>query len=137
MKSFKMIALGLLAAICMIGLSTPSNAQAGKKAKANKKMERGIKALEQLNLTDEQKAKIKPIVAEEHKAMMAVHEDTKLADDLKRAKQKEIRKDTMKQIAAILTPEQRAKLKAMRHKAKGAPAAGAPAKPAPTPEPKP
>ena len=61
---------------------------------------------EKLNLTDAQKAAIKPILATEANEIKAVHQDSSLSDEQKQAKVKEIRDSSREKINALLTPEQ-------------------------------
>ncbi len=69
-----------------------------------------------LNLTDEQKAKIKPLLEDEHTKIHAVREaKTGSADDQK-AKTRVIREDANAQIRAVLTPEQQTKFDGMSKK---------------------
>ncbi len=63
-----------------------------------------------LNLTDEQKAKLQPIIADENKQMDAVRSDTSLTTDQKIQKANQIRSDASPKIRAVLTPEQLQKL---------------------------
>ena len=78
----------------------------------------------ELSLTDEQKAKIKPILSDEAKQMQSLKEDTSLTADQKHDKMKEMHQNTDSQINDILTPDQQKKyadLKAqqkMHHEAK-------------------
>jgi Spy/CpxP family protein refolding chaperone len=69
---------------------------------------------EKLNLTDDQKAKIKPILQDQMRQMKAVHEDTSLSEEQKRAKMKSVHESLHDQINAVLTPEQQTKFKQMR-----------------------
>lgn len=69
---------------------------------------------EKLSLTDDQKAKIKPILEDQMKQMKAVHEDTSLSADQKRDKMKSIHDSSHEQINAVLTPEQQTKFKEMQ-----------------------
>jgi Spy/CpxP family protein refolding chaperone len=61
---------------------------------------------EKLNLTDTQKAAIKPTFANDANAIKAVRQDGSLTEEQKMAKIKEIRENGRKKINAILTPEQ-------------------------------
>jgi|SRR5579875_94983 len=70
----------------------------------------------QLNLTRDQQDKIKPILENQHKQMMALRDDTSLSREQKRAKFRELRKNTMQQIQANLTPDQATKFKQMRER---------------------
>src|SRR5882757_3072192 len=70
-----------------------------------------LKALaEKLNLTAEQKEKIKPIIADEGQALKALRDDTSIERDAKRTKMHEIMQAHNAQIRPLLTPEQQAKL---------------------------
>lgn len=61
---------------------------------------------EKLNLTDAQKAAIKPILATEANELKAVHQDGSLSNEQKQAKIKEIRDNSREKINALLTTEQ-------------------------------
>jgi Spy/CpxP family protein refolding chaperone len=69
---------------------------------------------EKLNLTDDQKAKLKPILQDQMQQMKAVREDSSLSQEQQRAKMKSIHESLHDQINAVLTPEQQAKFKQMR-----------------------
>ena len=68
----------------------------------------------ELNLTDAQKAQMKPILMSSRQQMRAIQADTTLTPDAKAAKLKGLRKSTRQQTMAVLTPDQRAKLKSIR-----------------------
>lgn len=70
--------------------------------------------VEKLGLTEEQQAKIKPIVAEEAKALKALWDDQSLDRAVRREKAAEIFKKTIEQIKPLLTPEQLKKLETMK-----------------------
>src|ERR1700726_1054617 len=69
---------------------------------------------EKLNLTDDQKAKLKPLLQDQMQQMKAVREDSSLSQEQQRAKMKSIHESLHDQINAVLTPEQQAKFKQMR-----------------------
>ena len=69
---------------------------------------------EKLNLTDDQQAKLKPVLEDQSKQMKALHEDTSLAPADRQAKMKELHESSMAKLNDILTPEQQAKWKQMR-----------------------
>jgi periplasmic protein CpxP/Spy len=69
---------------------------------------------EKLNLTDGQKAKLKPILQDQIQQMKTVREDSSLSEEQKRAKMKSIHESLHDQINALLTPEQQVKFKQMR-----------------------
>jgi periplasmic protein CpxP/Spy len=69
---------------------------------------------DKLNLTDDQKAKIKPVFQGQMQQMNAVREDSSLSQEQKRAKMKSIHESLHDQINAVLTPEQQAKFEQLR-----------------------
>jgi protein CpxP len=71
-----------------------------------------------LNLTDDQKRKIKPILDNENQQMQALKSDTSTAKKDKRAKMMDIHKSTMDQIKPILNSDQQAKLDQQMQKMK-------------------
>jgi Spy/CpxP family protein refolding chaperone len=73
---------------------------------------------EKLNLTEEQKAAINPIMATEANDIKAVMQDTSLSKEQKQTKVAGIREASDKKINAILTPEQQAKWAALKENAK-------------------
>jgi len=72
----------------------------------------------ELNLTDEQKEKVKPILDEQTKQMHATEEDSSLTQEQKREKMKQIHETTHSQINDILTPEQEKKFAALKEQQK-------------------
>ncbi len=68
----------------------------------------------QLNLTDDQKAKLKPILTSQMEEIQGVKNDTSLTPQQRRSKMMEIGEKYRPQINGVLTPEQQAKWKAMR-----------------------
>jgi len=70
----------------------------------------------QLNLTQDQQNKIKPILENQHKQMRALRDDTSLSREQKRAKFMELRKNTIQQIQSNLTPDQVTKFQQMRER---------------------
>lgn len=73
---------------------------------------------EQLNLTDDQKAKLKPILEDQAKQLKAVHDDTSLSQEQKRTKFREIHEATHSQVKAVLTAEQQKKFAELKEEAK-------------------
>lgn len=67
-----------------------------------------------LNLTEEQKTKLRPIIMEENQQMEALRNDNSMTQDQKIAKANQIRADASPKIKAILTPEQLQKLSQMQ-----------------------
>jgi len=64
---------------------------------------------EKLNLTEQQKKDIKPIIENEMKEMRTVREDSSLTPEQRREKTKAIRQTTQAELNKILTPEQQKK----------------------------
>lgn len=59
-----------------------------------------------LKLTDEQKAQIKAIRVDAKASLQSAQKDSSLSDTEKKQKLKQIRKDTRRQVWAVMTPEQ-------------------------------
>jgi hypothetical protein len=62
-----------------------------------------------LKLTDDQKAKIKPILEDQAKKLQALHQNSSLAPEDMHAKFHEIRQNTVKQIRPLLNADQQKK----------------------------
>jgi Spy/CpxP family protein refolding chaperone len=82
--------------------SSPSTAPSSGQAQANEE--------NPLNLTEDQKAKLRPIIMEENQQMEALRNDTSMTQEQKIAKANQIRADASPKIKAVLTPEQLEKL---------------------------
>ena len=67
----------------------------------------------ELNLTDDQKTKIKPILDEQMKQMQDARQSTSGSQQDRRAKMKQIHENTMSQIRPILNSDQQKKLEEM------------------------
>jgi Spy/CpxP family protein refolding chaperone len=87
---------------------------------------------QQLNLTPDQREKLRPIVTDEGEQMHRVRINEQMTPDQKRAKMVEIRQTFAPKIAVELTPEQREKWKKLEDSLEGKPPAEAkePAAPA-------
>jgi periplasmic protein CpxP/Spy len=68
-------------------------------------------AVESLNLTDDQKPKVKDIFADAKTKRQAVFSDSSLTQDQKRDKMKELHDATMTKLNGVLTPDQQTELK--------------------------
>ena len=64
-----------------------------------------------LNLTDDQKAKVKPLLEDESKQMRAIFRDNSLSREDRRSKFMALREQTEKEIQPVLTKDQLPKLK--------------------------
>jgi Spy/CpxP family protein refolding chaperone len=71
----------------------------------------------ELNLTDDQKTQLKPILQNEVQQLKAVDNDTSLNPDQKKAKARDIHQSAKSQMATILTPDQQKKLASMKEEA--------------------
>lgn len=69
-----------------------------------------------LSLTDDQKAKIKPILDDEHEKIHALRQAKTGSTDDQKAKSKGIRDEANSQIRAILTPDQQTKFQLISKK---------------------
>ena len=91
--------------------ATSAVSDATTQAKVQQKLQR---LSSELNLTEDQKAKIKPILQNQVAQAKTVQDDTSLSTDAKQAKMKEIKASTTQQMNEILTPDQQQKLAAMK-----------------------
>jgi len=66
-----------------------------------------------LDLTDDQKTKLKPILQDASKQMQQLRQDSSLSEQDKRAKMQEIHQNAMSQIRPILNSDQQKKLESM------------------------
>jgi Spy/CpxP family protein refolding chaperone len=72
---------------------------------------------EQLNLTNEQKAKLKPMLMKEGQKIRSVRQDSSIPKDQKMEKVEAIHESFSPQINDVLTPEQREKYKQLEKEA--------------------
>lgn len=68
-------------------------------------------AVNELNLTDDQKGKVKDIFDEARTKRQDIMKDSSLTDDQKKEKMKELHSDTRTRVNEILTPDLRNQLK--------------------------
>ena len=69
----------------------------------------------QLNLTADQTAKIEPILAQRDQQMQALRQNQQLAPQDRHQQMRSINQTAEQQMATVLSPDQMAQLKAMRH----------------------
>jgi Spy/CpxP family protein refolding chaperone len=122
-----LVSLGMVAALAVPLALAKSQAtlasQAGGK-ESGTGMRGGLQAaVVSLNLTDDQKAKVKDIFADAKTKHQAVSNDTSLSDDQKKAKMKELHEGTLAKLNEVLTPEQQTELKSKMEAAKAKPPA--------------
>ena len=125
MRKLIIAALAALIVGSTFTLAPPTLAGAKKAGAGHQAGKRMAKLADALGLTDAQKAQIKPILMNAAQQVRAVRKDTTLSPEAQKTKLKAIRKSTKQQIAAILTPEQKKKLAAMRHQGKNGKAGAA------------
>lgn len=110
------VALSLTATVATSTLAEPAPGQGQTRVQGG-----GLKKLaDYLNLTDTQKAQIKPIMQSTAQQAKAIKADTSLTPAAKKAKLQELRRTAWQQVLPILTPDQRTKLKALRQHREGA-----------------
>ena len=78
----------------------------------------------QLNLTDDQKPKVKAILEDQRKKMGDLRQDTSLTPEDHKAKVKAIRENTVTQMKAVLTADQFQKWQAMQPQMRNRPPGG-------------
>jgi Spy/CpxP family protein refolding chaperone len=120
-----LVSLGIVAALAVpLALAKSQAAPAPQTAGKEMGMRGGLQAaVESLNLTDDQKVKVKDIFADAKTKRQAVSNDTSLSDDQKKAKMKELHEGTLAKLNEVLTPEQQTELKSKLEAAKAKPPA--------------
>lgn len=113
MKKLIMAALAALTLTFAI-FTAPDIAQAAPGAHNNHGGGKLKKLGRELELTDAQKAQLRPILMAAHQQSQAIKADTTLTPEARKTKMHELGRSTREQMQAILTPEQREKLKAIR-----------------------
>jgi Spy/CpxP family protein refolding chaperone len=104
----------------IMNVLTPEQRAKAKEMRKGEKGGRGMAArrmrfmARELNLTDAQKAQLKPMFQQQRAQMQALKADTSLTQDQKREKLQQLRADGRKQFLAVLTPEQQQKLRDLR-----------------------
>jgi Spy/CpxP family protein refolding chaperone len=118
-----LVSLGMVAAMAVpLALAKPQDPSAPQASGKEMGMRGGLQAaVESLNLTDDQKAKVKDIFTDAKTKRQAVSNDTSLSDDQKKAKLKELHEGTMAKLNAVLTPDQQTELKSKIEAAKTKP----------------
>ncbi|HTI97306.1 MAG TPA: hypothetical protein VL527_00275 [Dongiaceae bacterium] len=119
LKWFALMALGGLMTLAPL---TPARAQEQTPAQDQKPAGGRREAIKgrlemlakQLDLTEAQKEKLKPILKDQAEQLKALRADTNMSRDDKMAKLKEIRESLNAQLKTILTPEQMEKWQKLR-----------------------
>jgi periplasmic protein CpxP/Spy len=114
MKIRGLLYLGIAAALTLpvfpAKASLPSAAQ---QAGGSKRMmhDRLQDAVNQLDLNDDQKAKLKDVFADTKSKRDAIMNDSSLTQDQRREKMKSLHQDTLGKVNEVLTPDQQKQLK--------------------------
>jgi protein CpxP len=118
-----LVSLGMVVAMAApLALAKSQDASTPQASGKEMGMRGGLQAaVESLNLTDDQKAKVKDIFADAKTKHQAVANDTSLSDDQKKAKLKELREGTLTKLNTVLTPDQQTELKSKIEAAKTKP----------------
>ena len=123
MRRTKTLAVCALSTLLMLGLNALAKPQAAARQPAGQQPpahmppgresveERMERMTKELNLSEEQREKIRPIIEEQVKQLRDMREDKNLTPEQRREKARAIMKETHEKMQAILNPEQRAKLK--------------------------
>jgi Spy/CpxP family protein refolding chaperone len=104
---------GIAASLTLPALPVKTAASALPQAATDKKMmhDRLQEALNELNLNDDQKAKLKDVFSDAKSERDAIMNDTSLSTDRRKEKMKSLHHDTMSKVNEVLTPDQRTQLK--------------------------
>ena len=117
-----LFSFALAAALTVPALPAKASAAAWPQADQKKMMHDKLQeVVNDLNLSDDQKSKIKDIFTDAKSKREAVMNDTSLTDDQKKAKMKELHAGIMSKVNEVLTPEQRTQLKEKLEAAKTRP----------------
>jgi Spy/CpxP family protein refolding chaperone len=114
-----LVSLGIVAALSVPAVLAKSQAAPAQQSEMGMR-DKLQSAVESLNLTDDQKSKVKDIFADAKAKRQTVWSDSSLTDDQKKAKMKELHAGTMAKLNEVLTPDQQAQLKAKIEAAKAA-----------------
>lgn len=122
-KTIALVALvagSMLAGLTLQAQDAPKDKPAGERGGPGGPGMRGRPNIDQiakdLNLTDDQKTKLKAAMEEQMQKMRALRQDTSLSQEDRRAKMQEIRKANQAKIKEILTAEQLKKWQEMHQR---------------------
>ena len=117
-----LVSLGMVAALAVpLAVANSQAMPAPQTAGKEMGMHGGLQAaVESLNLTDDQKTKVKDIFVDAKTKRQAVSNDASLSDDQKKAKMKELHSGMVAKLNEVLTPEQQTELKTKMEAAKAA-----------------
>lgn len=115
--------------LLFVGSSLPARAQYGGSQESNPPVQSATHSdrhgnrlewlSKELNLTDDQKAKVKPILEDQEKQMQALRADTSLSQEQKHEKMMQLHETSHSQINGILTPDQQKKFAQLKEQHMG------------------
>ena len=111
MKNFLLLLFSTIALSAAVHAQDSTTAHKHQKGSAIRQQRMDV--MQQLNLTDEQKAKMQKL-REEQKAKVDSIRNSSLSDDEKTAQLRTLRENQRKAMEELLTPEQRSKMQEMR-----------------------
>ena len=119
-KFFALAALGTVTAFGPVASAQEATTteKPATQADTDRRAEHLDKMFDEVKLTDDQKAKVKPVLKDEFEQFKAVRQDTSLSDTDKKAKYKSIHEATDAKLKTIMTPEQFSDWKKL-HKERG------------------
>lgn len=103
----------VLIAVAAIAFTTATQAQDSSKMNHHPKMQRA-QMFDELNLTADQKEKMKKLREDNMQKMDAIKNNSSLTDEQKGEQMKTLRQDQKKSMDVILTDEQKSKMKQLR-----------------------
>jgi Spy/CpxP family protein refolding chaperone len=113
------VSLGVVAALSVPALLAKNQAAPAQQGEIGMR-DKLQSAVESLNLTDDQKSKVRDIFADAKAKRQTVWSDSSLTDDQKKAKMKELHAGTMAKLNEVLTTDQQVQLKTKMEAAKAA-----------------
>ena len=117
-RALSLTLIAALGASTLVSISQPASAE--KKAGQTQKQNGRMEAMEKrLNLTADQKTRLKAIMTESRQQSKAVRNDKVLTETQKKEKMRTIRKDSREKMNAVLTETQRKEFDKMRRENRG------------------
>lgn len=111
-----MFAISALMVMALGAFAQAQEGQGGGRRGPMMSPEDRVNRLSDLNLTDDQKTKIKAIYQEQADKIQKMREDTSLSQDDRRSKMMEMNKDSNEKIKAILDKDQQKKFDEMQER---------------------
>ncbi|HYN15347.1 MAG TPA: hypothetical protein VES66_06110 [Terriglobales bacterium] len=117
----------LVVVFAFAALSLPALAQGAPAGASEEGRHHGMPSVDErlqhmtkmLNLSDDQQAKVKPILQDEHSQMASLKQDTSMSQQDRHTKFEQIHDATKQKIRGVLNDEQKAKFDSMHARHKG------------------